>query len=175
MINTNRHDFTFSFIERKVRDKTFGILTTINQDGTPHTTGVLYGVSPPSSKFSLLILTSKKYKKVRNIRINPDVSFLVLFPISFLPFVPSRTVTFNGKAELAAIDDVDVRGIFSKKRIHKMIIKEIETQETDSFTFIRIIPNPKVLCFGLGYNALKLRKGHGQGGYSVIILQERLV
>lgn len=103
------------------------------------------------------------------------MSFLVLFPISFLPFVPSRTVTFNGKAELATIGDVDVRGIFSKKRILRMIIKELETQDTESFTFVRIIPNPKVLCFGLGYNALKLRKNHGQGGYSVKIPQERLV
>ena len=106
---------------------------------------------------------------------NSDVSFLVLFPNSFFSFVPSRTVTFNGKAELAAIDDVDVPGIFSKKRILRMVIKEIETQDTKSITFVRIIPNPKVLCFGLGYNALKLRKGHGQGGYSVIIPQERLV
>lgn len=111
---------------------------------------------------------------MRNIHRNPNVSFLIPYPVSFLPFVPSRTVTIYGKAELTAIDDIDVRGIFSKKRILRMIINEIETQYTESFIFIRIIPNPKLLCFGLGFNVLKLRKAHGQGGYSVIIPQERL-
>jgi uncharacterized pyridoxamine 5'-phosphate oxidase family protein len=166
--------FTFSFIEKKIRNKNFGILTTINQDGTPHTTGVLYGVSPSSSKFSLYFLTSRKYKKVRNIKKNPNVSLIIPFPHYYIRFAPSGTVTFNGKAELTAIDDDDVLGIFTKKRVLRLVIKEIESQNTKFLTFIRIKPNPKVLCFGVGINVLKLRKGHRQGGYSVKIPHERL-
>ena len=160
--------------KKRVRNKIFGILTTINQDGTPHTTGILYGVSQLSTKFSLYFFTSKKYKKVRNIKRNPNVSFLIPFPHYYLHFLPSRTVTFNGKAEFISIVNIDVRDIFSKKRVLRLVIKVIETQDTESLTFVRLIPNPKVLCFGVGYSVLKLRKDHSQGGYSVIIPQERL-
>jgi len=46
---------TSSFIEEMIRTKTIEILTTINPDNTHHTTGVLYRVSPPQSKFTLYI------------------------------------------------------------------------------------------------------------------------
>ncbi|UCE14932.1 MAG: pyridoxamine 5'-phosphate oxidase family protein [Candidatus Heimdallarchaeota archaeon] len=169
-----KSNFDFSFIEKKIRTKTFGILTTLNKDGTPHSTGVLYGVSPPSSAFSLIFFTSKKYKKVRNIKRNPNVSFVIPFSHSFLRFTPSKTVTFNGKAELISLNDCEIRTIFSRKRILRLIITQSQTEDQESFTFVRIIPNPKVLCYGLGINVLKLRKGHRHGGYSVIIPKERL-
>ncbi|MFX0015859.1 MAG: pyridoxamine 5'-phosphate oxidase family protein [Promethearchaeota archaeon] len=170
----NNLNFSFSFIEKKIRTKTFGILTTLNKDGTPHSTGVLYGVSPPSSAFSLIFYTSKKYKKVRNIKRNPNVSFVIPFSHPFLHFTPSKTVTFNGKAELVSLNDNETRLIFSKKRILKLIMKQSQIEEQESLTFIRIKPNPRVLCYGVGISVLKLRKGHKYGGYSVIIPQERL-
>ncbi len=40
---------TFEYVEAAVRKKTFGVLTTIDGEGRPHSTGVLYGVSPPAS------------------------------------------------------------------------------------------------------------------------------
>jgi uncharacterized pyridoxamine 5'-phosphate oxidase family protein len=174
-----KHDFSFSFIEKKVRSKTFGILTTLNEDGTPHSTGILYGVSPPSSKFSLYFLTSKKYKKVRNIKKNPNISFIIPFPHYYIRFAPSGTVTFNGKVSLIPTTGIKnnfkIKSIFSRKRVLRLILKEIEKQKTDSLTFGKIIPHSKVLCHSVGYNLLKLRKGHKQGGYSVLIPTERLV
>lgn len=169
----NKHQYTFSFVEKQIRKKTFGILTTINEDGTPHTTGILYGVSPPSSKFALYCLTSKRYKKVRNIKNNPNISFLIPFPHHYIRIAPSSTVTLDGKADLITLNDSDMRNIFSKKRILRLIIKQTEDKDPLT-TFLKIRPNPKVLCFGLGYNVFKLRKGHKYGGYSVIIPQERL-
>jgi hypothetical protein len=174
-----KKEFTFSFIEKKVRSKTFGILTTLNSDGTPHSTGILYGVSPPSSKFFLYFLTAKKSKKVRNIRINPNISFIIPFPHYYIRFVPSGTVTFNGKVSLIPTTEIksifEFESIFSRKRVLRLILKEIENQNTDSFTFGEIVPHSKVLCHSVGYNILKLRKGHKQGGYSVLIPPERLV
>ncbi len=169
----NKYNFSFSFIEQKVRTKTFGILTTINKDGTPHTTGILYGVSPPSIKFSLYCFTSKRYKKVQNIKLNPNISFIIPFPHHILRFAPSSTVTFNGKANLVSLNNTEIRTIFSKKRILKLVINQSQTEDQESFTFIRIKPNPKVLCYGIGINVLKLRRGHKEGGYSVILPEER--
>ncbi|MFW9902971.1 MAG: pyridoxamine 5'-phosphate oxidase family protein [Candidatus Thorarchaeota archaeon] len=171
-MNTNQ--FSFSFVEKQVRRNTFGVLTTINKDGTPHTTGILYGVSPPSSKFALYFLTSIKYKKTRNIRQNPNVSFLIPFPHYYIRFAPSATVTFFGKADLITLEDEVIQAIFSKKRILRLIIKRIKEEEPESITFIKIKPKSKVLCHGLGINVLKLRRGHAQAGYSVLIPQNRL-
>jgi len=169
-----KHQFPFSFIENQIQKKTFGILTTINLDGTPHTSGICYGISPPSSKFCFYSLTLKKYKKVRNIQKNPMVSFLIPFPHYYIRFAPSGTVTFNGEAELVPIDNVEVQTIFSKKRILRLIIKAISTPEKESFTFIRLKLNPKVLCHGIGFNVFKLRKGHRHADYTVKIPQKRL-
>ncbi len=169
-----KHDFTFPFVERQIRTKTFGVLTTLNQDGTPHTTGILYGVSPPSSKFALYCLTSKEYKKVRNIERNPNVSFLIPFPHYYIRFAPSSTVTLQGEADFIAVDNTEIQEAFTQKRILRLIKEEIKQGEQELMTFIRIKPNPKVLCFGIGYNVIKLRKGHAYGAYSVMIPQDRL-
>ncbi|MFX1283150.1 MAG: pyridoxamine 5'-phosphate oxidase family protein [Promethearchaeota archaeon] len=169
-----KQHFSFSFVEEMIRKKTFGILTTINKDGTPHTTGILYGVSQPSRKFVLYLLTSKKYQKARNLKRNPNVSFLIPFPHYFIRFAPSSTVTLTGKADFIAVDVPEIHEIFTKKRILKLIISELQQGDQESMTFIRIKPKPKVLCYGLGYSVFKLRKVHTQGGYSVFIPQDRL-
>jgi nitroimidazol reductase NimA-like FMN-containing flavoprotein (pyridoxamine 5'-phosphate oxidase superfamily) len=171
----NENQFNFSFVEKQIRKKTFGVLTTLNNDGTPHTTGILYGVSPPSSKFALYSLTSKKYKKIRNIKRNPRVSFLIPFPHYYIRFAPSSTVTFNGKADFLSVEDSGIQDIFAKKRVLRLILNQIEDRERKSMTFIRIKPDSKVLCHGLGINVFKLRKSHTKGGYSVRIPESRLL
>jgi general stress protein 26 len=169
-----KRQIPFTYIEKKINTKTFGVLTTINQDGTPHSTGILYGVSPPSKKFNLYFFTSKKYQKVRNIMRNPNVSLIVPFPHYFIRFAPSGTVTFNGKVSFVSTDDSQIKHIFAKKRVLRLILKEIESQNSETFTFGKISPHPKVLCHGVGYNIWELRKGHKQAGYSVNIPKERL-
>ncbi len=169
----NKSQFTFTFIEKRIRKKTFGVLTTINQDGTPHTSGIAYGVSPPSSEFSLYFLTSKKYKKARNIAKKPNISLLIPFPHYYIRFAPAGTVTFTGKAEFRPIDDNELLDIFSKKRVLRLITKDISPQNKESFTFVQLKPDPKVLCHGVGYNLFKLRQGHKQAAYSVVIPQDR--
>ena len=169
-----RQEFDFSFVEKQIRKQTFGVLTTLNKDGTPHTTGILYGVSLPSSRFALYSLTSKKYKKVRNISQNPNISFLIPFPHYYIRFAPSSTVTLQGEAEFISIDEPGIQEIFTKKRVLRLILKEIQKDESEELTFIRIRPNPKILCYGLGYNVFKLLKGHAHGAYSVRIPKNRL-
>ncbi len=170
----NKHNISFSFVEKQVRKKTFGILTTLNKNGTPHTTGILYGVSSPAKEFVLYSLTSKKYKKVRNIKRNPNISFLIPFPHYYIRFAPASTVTFQGIIDFIPVDDLEFLEIFSKKRILRLIVKQIQKGDHDNMTFLRIKPNAKVLCHGLGINVFKMRKGHAQGGYSVTIPEDRI-
>ncbi|MFX0204748.1 MAG: pyridoxamine 5'-phosphate oxidase family protein [Candidatus Hodarchaeota archaeon] len=170
----SKNHFTFSFVEKQIRKKTFGVLTTINKDGTPHTTGILYGVSPPSLKFALYFLTSVKYKKTQNIKQNPNVSFLIPFPHYYIRFAPSATVTLLGKADLITLEEDIIQDIFSKKRILRLIIKKVREEKKESITFIRIKLKQKVLCHSLGINVFKLRGVHAHAGYSVMIPEDRL-
>ncbi len=165
--------FNFSFVEKEIRKKTFGILHTLNSDGTPHTTGILYGVSKPDTEFALYLLTSGKYRKVRNIQRNPKVSFIIPFPHHHLRFVPSGTITLNGVAKLVPVNTEDIIDIFSEKRILKMIIADIDFERDEEYVYIKIEPDPKILCFGVGFNIWKLRSSHTEGGYSVTIPPER--
>lgn len=168
-------NFNFTFIEREIRKKSFGIFNTLNSDGSPHTTGILYGVSKPDTEFALYLLTSRNYKKVRNIQRNPKVSFLIPFPHHHLRFVPSGTITLNGVAKLIPVNTENIIEIFSEKRILKLIIADIDFKKDEEYVFIKIEPDPKILCYGVGFSIWKLRGSHTEGGYSVTIPLERRI
>jgi nitroimidazol reductase NimA-like FMN-containing flavoprotein (pyridoxamine 5'-phosphate oxidase superfamily) len=170
----NSDKLTFDFIEEKIRTKTFGIITTIDTDGSPHTTGVLYGVSSPNTKFALYILTSKKYRKTRNIKRNPTVSFIIPFPHHILRFVPSSTITLTGNVEILPFENEKIFSIFSDKRILRMIIKDLNPEDKMDYIFLKIVPESKIRVYGIGYNIWSLRKSHTEGGYVVRIPEERL-
>ncbi len=164
--------FTFSFIEQKIRQKTFGILTTLNKDGTPHTSGVLFGVSSPGNKFALFVVTGKKYRKTKNIQGNSSISFIIPLPHHIFRFVPDATVTINGTAEILSIDHNDILEIFYQKRILRLITAHLSEEEKKDLVFLKIKPNPKILCYGVGISLLKLRGSHTEGGYSVMVPED---
>lgn len=95
----------FEYIERQLRGKSFGIIGTITGNERSHSTAVCYGMSPPSEKFALYILTGRDTKKIRNIVKNPEVSFVEPFPHRILSFVPASCIQFQGKAEVLPFDD----------------------------------------------------------------------
>ena len=92
----------------------------------------------------------------------------------YIRFAPSSTVTIQGKANLLEVNKAEIQRVFTKKRVLRLIIKAIQEGNQETMTFIRIKPKQKILCHGLGYNVLKMRKKHVEAGYSVIIPQDRL-
>ena len=90
---------SFSYIEKQIRKKTFGVLGTVSPKWWAHTSGILYGVSSPESSFEIYVMIDKSFKKVRNIKNNPQVSFLIPYPHYYLRMIPSSTVQFQGIAE----------------------------------------------------------------------------
>ncbi len=165
---------TFKYVENKIRQKTFGVLSTVSPKGRPHSTGILYGVSPPESKFALYAVTSKSYVKVRNIRSNPFISFLIPFPHYYIRFAPSLSVYFQGEAELVPLENPEPNEVFRKDRfLRRMLEGALQSEWQDSMTFIKIKPSKKIICYGLGINILKLRNSHAKGQYSVIIPKDR--
>ena len=165
-------EFDFGFVEKEIRKKTFGILSTIDSNGRPHSTGILYGLSPTTAPFRIYMLASKKYQKVKNIQRDPQVSFVITFPHFYIRFAPASYVMFRGAADIIPFDDETARKSFQAKRILRMNINS-DYDERD-MVFIRIAPGRRVVCYGLGYGIMDLRSDHTSAGYSVSIPEERL-
>lgn len=69
--------FTFAYVEKLLRRKNFGVLTTVTPERKPHSVGVVYAVSSPGEPFCIYLITRLALKKARNISNNPNVSFVV--------------------------------------------------------------------------------------------------
>lgn len=162
----------FETVEKEVRKKSFGVLSVVDSKGRPHSTGILFGVSPPQSKFALYIIAGRRYAKVRHIKRNPNVSLVVTFPHYYIRFAPASYAMFRGLADFVPIDDEDVQWAFRQKRILRMSIDTvIEDQE---IVVIRIRPEPTVFCHGIGIGLNELRKSHETGSYKVTIPEHRM-
>jgi hypothetical protein len=159
---------TFVQVEAAVRTKTFGVLTTIDAKGRPHSTGVLYGVAPASSPFGLFVLTLESYLKTRNVRSNPNVSLVVTFPHRILSFVPASCVTFRGRAAVVPVDDPDGTWAFDQQGILRDNMASLK-RVSDPAVFLKLTPDPKVLCYGLGIGPREMRTHREQLSYRVFV------
>jgi hypothetical protein len=162
---------TFDQIEAAVRKKTFGVFTSIDRKGRPHSTGVLYGVSPPASPFALFVLTRERYVKVRNVRMNPETTLVVTFPHRILSFVPASCVTFRGRTDVVPFADTDGRWALDQRRILRDNVASVSQVEDP--VFLKLTPEPKVWCYGLGIGLLEMSKDHVGLDYRVNIPAER--
>ncbi|MHA3962764.1 MAG: pyridoxamine 5'-phosphate oxidase family protein [Candidatus Thorarchaeota archaeon SMTZ1-45] len=165
--------FSFDFVEKQVRKKTFGVITTIDSKGRPHSTGIIYAVGPPEKPFALYSIAGANYVKVRNIRRNPNVSLVVTFPHYWVRFAPASYVMFRGTAEILPANDADGRWAMSQTRIGRMNLQADADELGVEIAYIKITPEPTVFCYGLGYGLMELRGNHTGVGYKVTIPENR--
>ncbi len=161
----------FDYVASQMMKKSFGILGTVDEKDRSHSTGILYGIAPDPHPFHFYIATEAKYKKTRNIRSNPNVSFVVTFPHFYLRFVPANVVQFQGKADILPLDDPVGVETFQQSRILSMALEtEIDAED---LVFIRIVPNKKLFVHGLGIGIMEMRKDPTVGRYNVEIPDNR--
>jgi hypothetical protein len=163
----------FAYIEKKVRKKVFGVISTIDSKDRPHSTGIVFAIPPPEYPFAIYMVTGKKAVKARNIRRIPATAFVVTFPHYYIRFAPTFYAMFRGTSEILPIDDEVFRLAFSKKMVTRKALKE-DLIELGDNCVIKLIPEPTVFCFGLGINPLKLIRNPGVANYKVTIPVERL-
>jgi len=165
--------FDFSFVEKQVRKKTFGVISTIDSKGRPHSTGIIYAVSSLDSPFALYSIVGEKYAKVRNIQRNPNVSLVVTFPHYWIRFAPASYVMFRGTAEIVPGTDPGGQWAMSQTRIGRMNL-QVEAEEIGrDFVYIKITPEPTVFCYGLGFGLMESRSNPENMGYKVTIPEDR--
>jgi general stress protein 26 len=163
----------FDFIERAIRKKRFGVLSTISPKGWAQSSGVQYGVTPRDSSLALHILTDKRYKKVRNIQKNPRISFTIPYPHYYLRFIPPATITFQGTAEILPFEDSEARKSFTKKSLRRMIRFTEESVYRETAVFLKLNPLRRISCFGVGISLVKMMKDPEAGYYSIIVPSRR--
>lgn len=166
--------FSFDYVEKQLRKKNFGILSTLTPEGRPHSVGVVYAVASPDQPFCLYLITRPVLKKARNIRDNPNVSFVVPFPHYLFRSIPPRCVQFQGKAEVLPIDDPIVVKVFQSSIVLKRSM-EHSLRQGESI-FIKIVPDKKIFCFGIGANLLQFlipSQNKNLGNSYVIIPENR--
>ncbi|MBD3193618.1 MAG: hypothetical protein GF317_01080 [Candidatus Lokiarchaeota archaeon] len=83
--------------------------------------------------------------------------------------MPPNTVMFNGSISIESVENANIVEIFMKKRILRMMIEEMTEEEKNDYIFLKLTPNRKVFCYGLGISMFKLKGKHTQGGYTVSI------
>ncbi|MFW9849314.1 MAG: pyridoxamine 5'-phosphate oxidase family protein [Candidatus Thorarchaeota archaeon] len=162
---------SFDFIEKLLRKKSFGVISTIDSKGRPHSTGVIYTVAPEPHPFSFYILTGAEYRKTQYIRNNPNVAFIVTFPHYWLRFVPASVVHFQGTAEVLPFGDEIGLESFQQNRIARM---NLQSEYENEMVFIRIKPPRKLNVYGLGISLMQMRSEHTNAGYKVTIPEDRM-
>jgi len=163
---------TFDLVEREIRRRNFGVLSTISDDGKPHSVGVLYGVSSRDKPFALYLMTDRRTKKARNVARNPNVSFAIPLPRRFLTFAPPNCVQFQATAEIISFKDETSRDAFSGSLVLRKTL-ELEEAQREA-VFIRIRPAHVIFTYGVGLSLFALMKNIGAASSRVEIPPSRL-
>lgn len=158
---------SFDRVEKDLRKRTFGVLSTLTERGAPHATGVVYAVSAPDEPLALFVTTRTTNRKVRNLRARPDVAFVVPVPHRFLPAFPPRAIQFLGTATVLDADDEGANRAFASSWfLRRILVTERRiVAEGQDLCFIRIRPEGKLFTYGMGMSVLRnLRRPRGAIG-----------
>jgi uncharacterized protein YhbP (UPF0306 family) len=148
---------SFDGVERALRQRTFGTLSTLTERRTPHATGVVYAVSAPDEPLALYVTTRTTTRKVRNLREHPDVAFVVPVPRRFVPVFPPRAIQFLGAATVVPADDEGANRAFESSWFLRRILsteRRIVTEGGD-LCFIYIRPTSALFTYGMGMSLLQ--------------------
>ncbi len=121
---------------------------------------------PPELLFSLYLITRPILKKAKNIRENPNVSFVVPFPHYFFHLIPPSCIQFQGKAEILPSNDPLALKIFQSNRVLKSSLEH--TRILGEPIFFRIIPHEKIFCWGINASLWQIIKHKVDNNYLII-------
>jgi uncharacterized protein YhbP (UPF0306 family) len=155
---------SFDAVERALRQCTFGTLSTLTEQGTPHATGVIYAASMRDEPLVLYVTTRSATRKVRNLRARPDVAFVVPVPRRLVPVFPPRAIQFLGMAAVLSADDEGAnRAFHSSWFLRRILATERRiVAEGGDLCFIRIRPARTLFTYGMGTSLLQNLTGPRQ-------------
>lgn len=156
----------------QIRRQHFAVLSTVGRDGAPHSAGVSYGSTPPGDDFAIYVMTRRHLLKARNIQSDPRVAVVIPIPRPVLSFLPPATVQLHGRAELLDWDDPAGTGVFERFWMGRRILQGYRRAREHGETrvcFIKVIPEPRVRTYMVGYRIWELRRNMEAGSAKVTL------
>ncbi len=147
-------------VEKVMRQRTFGTLSTLSRDDGPHATGVVYAVAPPGDELTLFVTTRRSTVKVRNILRHQEIAFVIPVPHRVLFKFPPAAIQFVGSAEILDKNDSRAVAAFRSSWFHRRILaaeRRIVNEHAD-MCFIAIRPCDTLFTYGGGMSALDVMR-----------------
>jgi general stress protein 26 len=166
---------TFDLVLGLLRRRDFAVLSTVGQEGRPHSVGVNYGVSRPGRDLVIYVMTRRHLQKARNIAQNPNVSLVVPLTRRLLGFLPPPTVRLHGGAEIVDWTDEAGTDVFKRFWVGRRILEAYQESHRRGETrtcFLKITPDPVVYTYMVGCSIWQIRKRMESGAAQVLIPPE---
>jgi hypothetical protein len=130
----------------------FAVLGFVTKSGAARTAGIVYAVAD----HRLYIGTDRMSWKARHIQENPNVSLTVTVAkrIPFIPWIkiPPATISFQGKAAVHGIDEVDSA---VQRRLFRGL--ELKAEVRERTCIICVEPVGEFITYGVGVPLLTMR------------------
>jgi general stress protein 26 len=156
----------------QIRRQHFGVLSTVGRDGAPHSAGVSYGSTRGGDAFAIYVMTRRHLLKARNIQSDPRVSMVIPIARPVLSFLPPATIQLHGRAELLDWDDAAGTRVFEKFWMGRRVLegyRRAREHGESRVCFVKIIPDPHVRTYMIGYRIWELRRNIEAGSAKVTL------
>ena len=166
---------TFELVLAHLRNSHFAVISTSDDQGTPHSAGVNYGVSRPDRELAIYVMTRRHLRKARNIAQNPNVSLVVPLPRRLLWFLPPATIQLHGRAQIVDRTDEDGTDVFRRFWMGRRILsgyRGFHRRGERRICFLKITPDPVIHTYLVGASIWRVRKRLESGTAIVVIPRE---
>src|SRR4029453_9674156 len=118
------------------------------------------------------VMTRTHLTKARNIAHNPSISLVVALTRRVLGFLPPPTIQLYAQAEIVDWTDQGGTDVFSRFWIGRRILeayREAHHRGETRICFVRIVPDPVVYTYMVGYSIWQVRRRMESGGDKAFI------
>jgi uncharacterized protein YhbP (UPF0306 family) len=163
---------TFDRVLAELRNHHFAVLSTVDEDETPHAAGVTYGTAYAGRDLVLYVMTRRHLRKARDISRNPRVALVVPIEHRVLRFLPPATIQLHGRAEILDWTDDAGTDVFRGFWLGRRILAAYQTAQRRGeirICFLKIVVDPVITTYMVGVSAWELRRRMERGAARVLV------
>jgi uncharacterized protein YhbP (UPF0306 family) len=163
---------TFDRVLAELRNHHFAVLSTVDEDETPHAAGVTYGTAYAGRDLVLYVMTRRHLRKARDISRNPRVALVVPIEHRVLRFLPPATIQLHGRAEILDWTDDAGTDVFRGFWLGRRILAAYQTAQRRGeirICFLKIVVDPAITTYMVAVSAWELRRRMERGAARVLV------
>jgi general stress protein 26 len=163
---------TFDRVLAELRNHHFAVLSTVDEDGTPHAAGVTYGSAYAGRELVLYVMTRRHLRKAREISRDPRVALVVPVEHRILRFLLPATIQLHGRAEILDWTDEAGSDVFRGFWLGRRILAAYQAAHRRGETricFLKIVVDPVITTYMVGVSVWELRRRMERGAARVLV------